>query len=229
MAAAFVLHSEFLATTGRALFVVESAIALALIPIVIERCRELLAPSDLAEARSGLAKLGSVPASADQTAALFASVAQVVFPAAAADVISDNRAAFMGFIAEFLASLMPWALYKGFAVQSAKKAQKPKPAPVIEPQLPETKTGEHDRTIAFLARHTVRDRDGRVPSTRLFQIWCADCKGHDVEPGTNTAFTQRLKNCVEHDTKHNRTTFTGISLKDRAAPPKLHVVEGNER
>ena len=142
--------------------------------------------ADLAAANSALAKLGSIPAHADQTAALFASVAQVWFPSSAADAISDNRAAFMGFISEFLASLMPWALYKGFGPGRASLVPHAKTLTLIDGK------DRHPALVeAFKAQH-IADKPGApgLKPAELFAPWKEFCAERRVDLGLAESLQQ---------------------------------------
>lgn len=140
----------------------------------------------------------------------------------------------LGLVLEAIGTGGPELLLWAFAMIDPRKGEvKITPAVEVVPQLPELRPEETNGTdpqiIAFLARNTARVTGERVKPKKLFEVWCSDCAERKIEPGTQAAFSERVARYVNKETRHNRNTWIGIALKDRAAAPKFRVISDSER
>ena len=164
----------------------------------------------------------------------------------AKELIASSRDWLKGAGVELLAAFGPAALLTLLsrpaspAPQTAPQAQrkpveaaKAKPLPIVA--MPAacaatvaTSQSDDIEIAAFIGRRVETAQGEFVGATALYSAWKADCVAHDVEPGSQKAFSQRIQKRIGYDRNNGRPKYCHVRLKPKAehARPRLAVVNG---
>jgi hypothetical protein len=137
---------------------------------------------------------------------------------------------------ELLASFGPAALLILLAGGSHAGSQTPKPqkakqaapreAPVstqMAPPAPDIASSDDPEMLAFIARRLERCEGAIMKAGELFELWREDCSGTDIAPGSQKAFSVRLRRFFKHDANNGRPRYLDVQRKTAQAAIRMVV------
>jgi hypothetical protein len=88
---------------------------------------------------------------------------------------------------------------------------------------PKGATGDDPQIDGFVARRLEGAPDEYVSATPLFNAWVADCLEQGIEPGSQKAFSQRIRQRVAYDKNSGRPRYCHVRIREKGAP-RLKIV-----
>lgn len=146
-------------------------------------------------------------------------------------IIAAYRDWVFAVFAELSAALGPSAVLKWFSPRARPERPPETPEAASQPkQASPPKPTSHpsgDPIVGFIAAKLERCEGASMPSKEMWEAWTNYCREAGAEPGSQKAFTQRLKQWLGHRRKHNRPRWVGVRPKvDDQQKPALRVVSG---